>query len=213
MAAETDNAPAALDASIAFTRSGYDFTGLEHRRQRHRYRLQLTGPSIPFTRNATLYAQWTPDASYTVTFIANGGSGSMAAETDNAPTARGSTPSPVPATASPAGTPPPAARAAPTADGATYPFTANTPPSMPSGRPSLLHRDLQRQRRVRDHGRRDRQPPDGADAQRLHPFRLRLHGLEHHRRGTGSAYSDGATYPFTKRHPLCPVGARRPPTP
>ena len=36
----------------------------------------------------------------------------------------------------------------------------------------LLHRDLQRQRRVRDDGRGDRQRPDGAEPQRLYPLRL-----------------------------------------
>jgi uncharacterized repeat protein (TIGR02543 family) len=85
MAAETDNVPTALSLN-AFTRSGYTFTG---------WNTTATGTgsaygdgaTYPFTQSATLYAQWAADTSYTVTFNANGGSGTMAAETDNVPTA------------------------------------------------------------------------------------------------------------------------------
>ena len=45
------------------------------------------GGVYPFTASATLYAQWTPNPSYTVTFNANGGTGTMAPETDNVATA------------------------------------------------------------------------------------------------------------------------------
>ena len=151
-----------------------------------------------------------PTPSYTVTFNANGGSGTMAAETDYVPTAltlnaftrsgyyftgwnttAGGTGSAY-------------------SDGATYPFTQSATLYAQWAPRCLLHRDLQRQRRVRDHGRRDRQRPDGADAQRLHPFRLLLHGLEHHRRRHGQRLQRRGHLPVhTKRHPLCPVGARR----
>jgi len=44
------------------------------------------GATYPFTTSARSHAQWTRTP-YTVTFNANGGTGTMAAETDNAPTA------------------------------------------------------------------------------------------------------------------------------
>jgi uncharacterized repeat protein (TIGR02543 family) len=84
MATETENAPTALSAD-SFTRSGYTFAG---------WNTSASGAgtaygndaTFPFTANTTLYAQWTRNPT-TVTFNANGGSGSMAAETKNVPTA------------------------------------------------------------------------------------------------------------------------------
>jgi len=53
---------------------------------------RLAGPGSSYTipsGGTTLYAQWTENTvSYTVTFNANGGSGTMAPKTDNAPTAQ-----------------------------------------------------------------------------------------------------------------------------
>ncbi|MGD0743411.1 MAG: InlB B-repeat-containing protein [Acidimicrobiales bacterium] len=122
MAPETDNAPTALTAN-AFTYSGYTFndwntvaggTGTSY----------ANGATYPFTANVTLYAQWTAN-SYTVTFNANGGTGTMAPETDNAPTAltanaftySGYTFNDWNTVAGGTGTS--------YANGATYPFTAN----------------------------------------------------------------------------------------
>src|ERR1039458_2385172 len=84
MATETHNVPTALTTN-AFTRTGYTFndwntvaggTGTSY----------TDGASYPFTASVTLYAQWT-GTSYTVTFNANGGTGTMATETHNVPTA------------------------------------------------------------------------------------------------------------------------------
>src|ERR1700691_6240375 len=84
MPPETASAPTTLTAN-AFSRSGYSFTG---------WNTVATGggtsyandASYPFTASTTLYAQWTPVTSYTVTFNANGGTGTMANETASAPT-------------------------------------------------------------------------------------------------------------------------------
>ncbi len=84
MAAETESSPAALTAN-AFTRAGFTFTG---------WNTAANGSGTaypdqavyPFTITTTLYAQWSP-ANATVTFNANGGTGSMAAETESTPTA------------------------------------------------------------------------------------------------------------------------------
>jgi uncharacterized repeat protein (TIGR02543 family) len=87
MAVETDSTPTALTIN-QFTRVGYTFTkwntaangsGVSY----------ANGTIYPFTTPATLYAQWQAGkaATHSVTFNANGGTGSMAAERDNTPTA------------------------------------------------------------------------------------------------------------------------------
>ena len=45
------------------------------------------GASYPFTADVTLFAQWTPLATHTVTFDANGGTGTMAPQTSDSPAA------------------------------------------------------------------------------------------------------------------------------
>jgi uncharacterized repeat protein (TIGR02543 family) len=85
MAAETDNLPTALTPN-AFTRAGYSFSGWNSLANGSGTGYS-DGSTYPFTASVTLYAQWTPDPSYTVTFNSNGGAGTMAAETDNLPTA------------------------------------------------------------------------------------------------------------------------------
>jgi hypothetical protein len=84
MAPETDNDPTPLTAD-SFARSGYSFAS---------WNTAANGPgtayadgaTYPFSASATLYARWRANTAYTVTFDANGGTGSMAPETDNDPT-------------------------------------------------------------------------------------------------------------------------------
>ena len=87
MAVETDSTPTALTIN-QFTRVGYTFTkwntadngsGVSY----------ANGANYTFTTPDTLYAQWQAGkaATHSVTFNANGGTGSMAAERDNTPTA------------------------------------------------------------------------------------------------------------------------------
>src|ERR1035437_3921856 len=83
MAAETHNVPTALTAN-AFTRTGYTFTGW-NTVAAGTGTSYANGATYPFTARVTLYAQWA--VAYTVTFNANSGTGTMAAETHNVPTA------------------------------------------------------------------------------------------------------------------------------
>jgi len=69
-----------------FTRAGYTFTGWNT--------INVGGgtayadnASYPFTTSTTLYAQWSANATATVTFNAGAGTGSMTAQTTNKPTA------------------------------------------------------------------------------------------------------------------------------
>ena len=85
MSPQTTNIPTALTLNT-FTRLGYTFSG---------WNTQAGGggtayadsASYAFTADATLYAQWSTLPNHTVTFDANGGTGSMTAETHNVPTA------------------------------------------------------------------------------------------------------------------------------
>ena len=85
MAQQIANVPAALTAN-AFTRLGYTF---------QRWDTQPDGLGTPYANSAvyafavdvTLYAQWTALPSHTVTFHANGGTGTMAEQVANVPTA------------------------------------------------------------------------------------------------------------------------------
>ena len=84
MAAETESAPTALTAN-AFTRAGFTFAGWNTAANGSGI-AYANGATYPFTASATLYAQWS-GATFTVTFNANGGTGSMAAQTQNVPVA------------------------------------------------------------------------------------------------------------------------------
>jgi uncharacterized repeat protein (TIGR02543 family) len=83
MANETSASPENLTAN-GYTRTGYTFSNW-NTNANGSGTSYLDGSSYPFTSSATLYAQWSA-ISYTVTFNANGGTGTMANETDNAAT-------------------------------------------------------------------------------------------------------------------------------
>jgi len=83
MANETHNTLTALTTN-AFTRTGYTFTGWNTLANGHGT-AYANGATYPFTALVTLYAQW--KVQFTVTFNANGGTGTMARETESAPTA------------------------------------------------------------------------------------------------------------------------------
>jgi subtilase family serine protease len=85
MAPETDNVATALTAN-AFALTGYSFSGW-NTAANGSGTAYTNGETYPFTGSATLYAQWTPNPSYTVTFNANGGAGTMSPETDSVATA------------------------------------------------------------------------------------------------------------------------------
>ena len=83
MASETDNAPTALTAD-GFTRAGYTFAGW-NTAANGSGTAYANGATYGFTANATLYAQWKANPSFTVSFVANGGTGGMGSETHNVP--------------------------------------------------------------------------------------------------------------------------------
>jgi hypothetical protein len=85
-APETDHAPSALTPN-AFKRAGYAFEGWNTAADGSGT-AYADGSSFPFTADANLFAQWTVNASYTVTFMGNGSTkGATAPETDHAPSA------------------------------------------------------------------------------------------------------------------------------
>jgi hypothetical protein len=75
---ETDNAPTPL-SSNAFSLYGHSFAGW-NTAANGSGTFYANGAVYPFNSGATLYAQWAV-TTYTVTFNANGGSGTMASET------------------------------------------------------------------------------------------------------------------------------------
>jgi hypothetical protein len=121
---QTESSPTALNAN-AFTYAGHTFTGW-NTLANDTGTPYAPGATYPFTVSTDLYAQWTTATSYTVTFMANGGTGTMPNEVESAPTAltanaftyAGHTFNDWNTLANGSGTP--------YANGATYPFTAST---------------------------------------------------------------------------------------
>ena len=84
-AQETDNVPTPLTLN-GFVRTGYVFSGW-NTMAGGTGTAYADGATYPFGAAATLYAQWTASPAYTVTFNGNGStSGATAQETDNVPT-------------------------------------------------------------------------------------------------------------------------------
>ena len=193
MAAESHNAPTALTAN-AFTRAGYTFAGWNTAADGTGSGY-ADGATYPFTANATLYAQWTANT-YTVTFAANGGAGTMAAESHNAPTAltanaftrAGYTFAGWNTAADGTGSG--------YADGATYPFTANatlyaqwtantyTVTFAANGGAGTMAAE-------------SHNAPTALTANAFTRAGYTFAGWNTAADGTGSGYADGATYPFT----------------
>lgn len=82
MANQSSSAAAALNAN-SYSRSGYNFTGW-NTAANGTGTAYAAGASFPFSANTTLYAQWAVSAK-TVTFDANGGTGSMSNQASSAP--------------------------------------------------------------------------------------------------------------------------------
>ena len=122
MTAETSSAAAPLTLN-AFTRTGYSFSGWNTSANGSGTHYP-DGAIYPFTTNATLYAQWVPD-SFTVTFNANGGSGTMAPETSSVAAALTPNAFTRPAFAFSGWNTSPNGSGTPYSDGQSYPFTTN----------------------------------------------------------------------------------------
>ncbi len=85
MDAQVANVPTALTAN-AFTRLGYSFSAWNTAANGSGVSY-ADGATYSFTDNVTLYAQWTALPNHTVTFNANGGTGTMTPQVTNIPTA------------------------------------------------------------------------------------------------------------------------------
>ena len=85
MSNQTAFVPTALTLNT-FTRTGYTFSGWNTASDGSGTGY-ADGATYDFSADATLYAQWTALPSHTVTFNANGGTGSMSNQTTNVPTA------------------------------------------------------------------------------------------------------------------------------
>jgi uncharacterized repeat protein (TIGR02543 family) len=85
MSNQVANVPTALTLN-AFTRSGYSFAGW-NTAANGSGTAYSNGATYSFSADMTLYAQWTVSPNHTVTFNANGGTGSMSNQVANVPTA------------------------------------------------------------------------------------------------------------------------------
>jgi hypothetical protein len=205
LTAETDNAPTALSlfSTGNMTLAGSHFTGW-NTLAGGGGTAYADGAVYPFTASTTLYAQWTVNTSNTVTFSNNGGAGTLAAETDNVPTAlslfstgnmtlAGSHFTGWNTLAGGGGTA--------YADGATYPFTASTTLyaqwASNGGTFTVT---------FNNNGGQGTLAPESASS----PTALSLFGTGNMTQtnsyfigwntsamGTGTYYTDGAIYPFT----------------
>ena len=79
-------APLSTFSTGTITRAGYYFTGWNTKTDGSGTPY-ADGATYAFTANATLYAQWTSVPTFTVTFNANGGTGSQTSETSSSATA------------------------------------------------------------------------------------------------------------------------------
>ena len=70
----------------SFTRAGYSFSGWDTAPRRYGAPY-ADGAIYSFAADLTLFAQWTALPKHTVTFNANGGTGTMATQTTNVPAA------------------------------------------------------------------------------------------------------------------------------
>ena len=196
MANEVNNVPAALTTD-AFTRAGFTFAGWNTAADGSGTSY-ADGASYAFAADATMFAQWTAIPNKTVTFNNNGGTGSMANEVNNVPTRsdrrhlhprrlhlRRLEHSGERLVARPMPTAPPTrslstrrcTRSGHAIRAKTVTFNSN------GGSGSMA-----------DEFNNVAAP---AVDRHVHSLRLHLRGLEHRRDGSGTAFADGASYPFT----------------
>ncbi|HUZ41794.1 MAG TPA: InlB B-repeat-containing protein [Acidimicrobiales bacterium] len=198
MAAERRDAPAAL-SSNHFRRTGYTFVkwNTTSRGSGTSYANRAT---YRFAKSVTLYAQWKINKSNTraVTFNANGGTGSMAIEHDNTPTALSSNRF---------------TRAKYTfvdwnmaangfgrnyANRATYPFTASVTlyaqwRALPAAPTVTFNAHGGNGAMARERHR----TPEGLTHNRFTRSGFTFVDWNTHANGSGAHYANGATYPFT----------------
>ncbi len=176
-------------------RTGYTFSGWNTAANGSGTAYAASG-SATFTMpaaNVILYAQWTVNPSYTVTFNNNGGTGSMTNETHNVPTAltlntftrTGYTFSGWNTAANGSGTA--------YADGATYPFTASVTLYAQWAATVIFNNNG-------GTGTMANETETVPTALTLNTFTrtgYTFSGWNTAANGSGTAYADGATYPFT----------------
>jgi uncharacterized repeat protein (TIGR02543 family) len=190
MVVETGNVAASLTTN-AFARTGYTFAGWST--TANGSLAYANGATYPFTASATLYALWAQD--FTVTFNANGGTGSMSGETESSPTAlitnaftnSGFTFSGWNTVANGSGTS--------YANNATYPFTASV--TLYAQWAAIFTVTFNANGGT---GSMANEADSSATALALNAFTrtgYNFSGWNTSSNGSGTAYSNGATYPFT----------------
>jgi uncharacterized repeat protein (TIGR02543 family) len=207
MANETDNAPTALTAN-AFTWTGYTFTGW-NTLANGTGTAYAGGATYPFTAATTLYAQWSLNQTFTVTFNANGGTGAMANESDNSPTAL--TTNAFTLTGFNFGGWNTAANGSGTAyaNGGTYPFTSSvtlyaqwdTPPPAGGGGPPPAAQPytvtFNANGGTGAMANETESAPTALSSNSFARTGYTFTGWNTAASGSGTAYANGATYPFT----------------
>ncbi len=178
-ALETNFAPSSLSAN-GFSRTGYAFAGWNTSANGNGV-AYADGATYAFTANVTMYAQWTANASFTVTFNGNGStSGTTPAETNNAPSALNANGFSRSGYAFAGWNSMANGGGAAYGDEATYPFTAGATLFAQWAANASFTVVLQWQRLdLRGYGAGNQQRPECADRQRLQPHRLCLRRLEH----------------------------------
>ena len=204
MSPEAAKHPTALSANT-FTRAGYTFAGW-NTAANGSGTPYADGATYPFSASATLYAQWSAIATYTVTFNPNGGTGSMSPEVSSV-----------------------ADRAQrqhlhegglhlrrlehrgqrlghPLRRRRDLPLQRERHPLRPVERGRHVHRHLQPQRGHRLDEPRGEQRSDRAQRQHLHEGGLHLRRLEHRGQRLGHPLRRRRDLPLQReRHPLRPV--------
>ncbi len=195
MSPETADVPTALTAN-AFTDAGYTFAGW-NTAANGSGTAYADGATYPFTASVTLFAQWTANASFTVTFNANGGTGTMSPETANVPAAltanafsdTGYTFAGWNTAANGSGTA--------YAGGATYPFTASVTLYAQWTANASHTVTFNANGGTGTMANETHNAPTALTANAFTRTGDTFAGWNTAKKGTGTAYADGAIYPFT----------------
>jgi uncharacterized repeat protein (TIGR02543 family) len=208
MTAEVNNVPTALTTN-AFVYPGHTFSGWNTIRNGTGTQY-ADGATYPFPASNTLYAQWSMIPNKTVTFVGNGGTGTMSPEADNVPTALTTNAFTRPGFTFAGWTTAADGTGTAYADGASFPFTADTPlyatwTAIPNttvtfdnnGGVGTMTAEVDN-------------IPTALTANTFTRTGYTFLGWNTAANGTGTTYSDTASYPFTASNTLFAVWTQLP---